>query len=133
MGKTSLVILLFSLIIVLAYLFWPEPSLAQQMQNRHVPAVGIGVIEEGKIIRNEVIGALESGVPVTSDAIFNVASLTKPVFAMLVLKLIELGEWDLDAPIYPYWVDHEIKEDGRHSECGVQCLVSAQYYTGWYQ
>lgn len=126
MRKTSLAILIISLLAFLAYLFWPEPNLEQQMQNRHVPAVGIGVIEEGKVIRKEVIGELEAGVPATPDAIFNVASLTKPIFAMLVLKLVELGEWDLDTPIHPHWIDHEIKEDTRHELLTTRILLSHQ-------
>lgn len=96
------------------------------MQNRHVPAVGIGVIEEGKVIRSEVIGELEAGVVAAPNAIFNVASLTKPVFAMLVLKLVELWEWDLDAPIHPHWIDHEIKEDVRHELLTTRILLSHQ-------
>ena len=126
MRKTSLAVLMLALIVLLAYLFWPEPSLEQQMQNRHVPAVGIGVISDGKVTRNEVLGELEKGVTATPDAIFNVASLTKPVFAMLVLKLVELGEWDLDTPIHPYWIDHEIKEDSRHELLTTRILLSHQ-------
>lgn len=126
MRKTSLAILILSLTVLLACLFWPDLSLEQQMLNRHVPAVGIGVIEDGRVIRKEVMGELEAGVPATLEAIFNVASLTKPVFAMLVLKLVELGEWDLDAPIHPYWIDHEIKEDSRHELLTTRILLSHQ-------
>ncbi|NRB47006.1 MAG: beta-lactamase family protein [Saprospiraceae bacterium] len=126
MRKNSLPILILSLGALLTYLFWPEPSLEEQMQNRHVPAVGIGVIEEGKVIRSEVIGELEAGVVAAPNAIFNVASLTKPVFAMLVLKLVELWEWDLDAPIHPHWIDHEIKEDVRHELLTTRILLSHQ-------
>lgn len=38
--------------------------------------------------------------PVAETTIFEAASLSKPVFAYIVLKMAEHGELDLDKPLY---------------------------------
>jgi CubicO group peptidase (beta-lactamase class C family) len=48
-----------------------------------------------------------------------VASLTKPVTAIVALKLVSLGKWNLDEAVYKYWTDptlpttHEIKTNNK--------------------
>lgn len=48
---------------------------------------------------------LETGAPVTAETAFEAASLSKPVFAYLVMQLVDEGVIDLDQPIagaFPY-------------------------------
>jgi CubicO group peptidase (beta-lactamase class C family) len=59
-------------------------------------------------------GELKPGVPAPRNTIFNVASLTKSVVALLALKLVSTGKWSLDEPLDKYWVDPDIKDDPRH-------------------
>jgi len=46
--------------------------------------------------------AYEGGVGVAKDAIFPIASMTKPVTAVAVMQLVEAGEIDLDEPAAAY-------------------------------
>lgn len=48
------------------------------------------------------VTSVEGENPVTSDTVFQVASLTKPVFAALVMRLRERGIIDLDVPLLDY-------------------------------
>ena len=54
---------------------------------------------------------MESRLPVNSDTVFEAASLTKPAFAYVALKLVENGKLELDAPLTKYlpvpWVPNE--------------------------
>ncbi len=79
-----------------------------------VPAVGIGIIEDGRIRQIMVFGDLIKGDPAPYNTIFQVASLTKPVTAVLTLKLVSMGEWKLDEPLSNYWVDPDLVNDPRH-------------------
>lgn len=119
-----LLLLLILLLIIL--LIWPKGDIETQLQNNNVPAIGYGVISEGKLIEHKVIGNLEKGKPAPINTIFNVASITKPVFSLIALKLIDDGVLGLDEPIYPYWTDPEIEEDPRHKLLTPRILLSHQ-------
>ena len=85
-----------------------EDKVQSWLTENNVPAVGIGIIEDGEIKYVKVIGELKKGVPAIDNAIFSIASMTKPVTAMLTLKLVEAGKWDLDEPLFHYWIDPDI-------------------------
>jgi CubicO group peptidase (beta-lactamase class C family) len=78
------------------------------LAENNVPAVGIGIIENGKLKYVKVFGELQKNVPAPVNTIFNIASQTKPVVAMLTLKLVEAGQWSLDEPLYKYWIDPDV-------------------------
>lgn len=76
-----------------------------------VPTLGIGVIKEGKLQQVKVFGEIKKGISAPYNTIFNVASLTKPITAMVALKLVSLGKWNLDEPIYKFWTDPDVSKD----------------------
>ncbi|MEM6765069.1 MAG: serine hydrolase domain-containing protein [Bacteroidota bacterium] len=119
--------LLLILVLVITFvLLWPKGDLKTQMADSHVPAVGYALIEEGEVVEWQVLGELESGVPAPQHTIFNVASVTKPVFAVTVLSLIDKGALGLDEPLYPYWVDPEVAGDPRHKLLTARIILSHQ-------
>lgn len=84
------------------------------LEENNVPAVGIGLIENGEIKSIKVVGELKDGIPAPKNTIFNIASVTKTIGTMLALKLIESGEWDLDDPLYNYWIDLRMTQDTKN-------------------
>ncbi|HKO58976.1 MAG TPA: serine hydrolase domain-containing protein [Thermoanaerobaculia bacterium] len=84
-----------------------------RLAEAKVPAVGIGIIRDGKLREVRVYGELQKGVPAPYDTIWNVASLTKPVVTMLTLKLVAEGKWQLDEPLAKYWIDPDLAADPR--------------------
>lgn len=103
-----------------------EEKVTVWMAEYDVPAVGIGIIENGDIKYVKVFGELKKGVPAPDNTIFNVASMTKPVVAMLTLKLVEVGQWDLDDPLFHYWVDPEVANDPLHKKLTTRHVLSHQ-------
>lgn len=113
------------LLFIALVFFITHPSLAQKdtleasllkdvpvwMAANHVPCVGIGLIEHNKIKWVKVFGQLQAGHPAPPNTLFNIASQTKPVTAMLTLKLIQAGKWSLDEPLSHYWIDPDIQND----------------------
>ena len=68
----------------------------------------------------EVVAAgtadLSTGTPVTVDTVFEAASLTKPVFAYLTMKLVAVGEIDLDRPFARTFAYDRILDADRYAQ-----------------
>jgi CubicO group peptidase (beta-lactamase class C family) len=96
------------------------------LNANHVPAVGIGVIEDGRIKSINVYGELRQGVPAPAEAIWNVASLTKPITALTVLELVNKGELNLDEPLSKYWIDPDLRGNPWVEKLTARILLSHQ-------
>ena len=85
----------------------PEDFLAQLpriMQAFAVPGVGIAVVEDGEVAWSRPFGVSNAitRTPVEARTVFETASLSKPVFAYLVLQLADQGLIELDRPLVQY-------------------------------
>jgi len=81
----------------------PVRSLAERMGELHVPGVSIAVIHDGKIEWARGFGVTRvGGAPVTADTLFQAGSISKPVAAMAVMRLMEAGKLDLDKDVNLY-------------------------------
>lgn len=104
----------------------PDSLVLGWMNEFNIPASGIGYLQEGKILHTKVLGELQEGKPAPQNTLFQVASLTKPIVEMTVLRLVSQGLWSLDEPLYPYWVDPEVKDDPRHLKLTTRHVLSHQ-------
>ncbi len=79
----------------------------------HVPGVSSAIIENAKILKVQGFGFAdaETKQTVTEKTVFQAASLTKPIFAYLVIKLARMGIIDLDVPLSDYFVEHALQND----------------------
>lgn len=76
-----------------------DVTIEEELKVWNVPAVGIGIIEGGRITETSVYGELTFGEIAPENTIFNVASLTKPIVANLTLQFVSNGTWLLDSNI----------------------------------
>ena len=88
-------------------------NILDRMKYYKVPGVSIAVIEDGKIDWAKGYGIKEVGGkdPITPDTLFQVASISKPVTALGVLRLVEKGILDLDSPVNDKLVSWKIPEN----------------------
>lgn len=103
-----------------------DSTLKRLMQEYKVPALAIGVIENSQVSGIKVLGELRKGTPALSNAIFQVASLTKPITEMTTLRLVSKGLWDLDEPLFHYWTDPQVADDPRHQRLTTRHVISHQ-------
>lgn len=103
-----------------------DSTLKRLMRENKVPALAIGVIENSQVSQAKVLGELRKGMPAPSNAIFQVASLTKPVTEMTTLRLVSKGLWDLDEPLFHYWTDPQVADDPRHKRLTTRHVISHQ-------
>jgi CubicO group peptidase (beta-lactamase class C family) len=92
-------------------IFDNDQEIEKWLKQNNVPTLGIGVINSGKLQQIKIFGELKKGAPAPYNTIWNVASLTKPVTAIVALKLVSSGKWDLDEPLYKYYTDPDIAND----------------------
>jgi CubicO group peptidase (beta-lactamase class C family) len=103
-------------------------GLPRQMQALGVPGVGIAVVERGRLAWSRGFGLLQAGQDARVDdaTLFEVASMSKPVFAYAVLLLVDRGVLALDSPVVAYhrpaylaehpWIDRiTVRDVLRHS------------------
>lgn len=103
-----------------------EDSVVSLMKQYHVPAVAIGIIENGMVKETRVFGNITHHSPAPYNTIFNIASLTKPLVSTTVLMLVSQDKWDLDKPLYHYWTDPDVSEDPRHKKLTTRHVLSHQ-------
>lgn len=103
-----------------------QEDIEKLMLEKNVPALGIGIIEDGVLRQVKVYGELKKNTPAPYNAIFNIASLTKPITTLLTLRLVSNGDWDLDEPLYHYWVDPDVKNDPLHKKLTTRHVLTHQ-------
>jgi len=103
-----------------------ERSIPRLMTEGEVPGLSIAVIKEAKVVWQRSFGVAnaESQQPVTDDTIFEAASLSKPVFAYGVLKLVERGKLDLDTPLAKYLPKPYVENDKRADVITARMVLS---------
>jgi CubicO group peptidase (beta-lactamase class C family) len=76
-------------------------TLAQLMERFRVPGVSVAVIKDYEIhwAKGYGVADVTVGAPVTTDTIFQAASISKPTAAMGVLRLVQDGKLALDADV----------------------------------
>ena len=78
----------------------PQMKLADRMDELRVPGVSIALIHHGEIQWSRGFGRTAfDGPPVTSNTLFQAASISKPVSAVAALALVQAGKLALDADV----------------------------------
>jgi len=85
------------------------------IKDADVPGLSIALILNSEIFWHRGFGVknVETQEPVDDDTVFEAASLSKPVFAYAVLKMVESGKLDLDGPLSRYLPGSYIENDAR--------------------
>jgi CubicO group peptidase (beta-lactamase class C family) len=107
-------------------LFGNDADIESWLKANNIPTLGLGVIKQGQLQQVRVFGELEPGKAAPFNSIFNVASLAKPVTAMVALKLVSAGKWSLDEPLFSYWTDPDVAQDPRSKRLTTRHILSHQ-------
>ena len=78
-------------------------SVMQRYVNENkLPGMITMIARKGKLVNFKEYGSLNEGSPMRSDAIFRIASMTKPVTSVAIMILFEEGRLNLDDPVSKY-------------------------------
>lgn len=103
-----------------------DAKILQWQKDLNIPNVGVGIIDNGKLVKAQVYGKDYKGQPAPEDMLFEVASVTKVVFTTLVLRLVQEGKWSLDEPLYHYYTDPDVVSDKYSKEITTRHVLSQQ-------
>jgi CubicO group peptidase (beta-lactamase class C family) len=101
-----------------------------------ITALSVGVIDDGQTVFARTIGIVDRKTrrPADERTVFRAASLSKPVFAYLVMRLVDEGVLNLDTPVvrylpkplpaYPAYAS--LRQDPRYQRLTARLLLSHQ-------
>ncbi len=80
-------------------------TLNADIARGQMPGAVLAVARHGKLVYFEAFGYRDKAgnAPMTTDAIFNIASMTKPMTAVAALQLYEQGKLMMDEPLAKYF------------------------------
>jgi CubicO group peptidase (beta-lactamase class C family) len=96
------------------------------MGELHVPGVSIAVIHRRGIVWSGEYGIADVSrhAPVTRETLFEAASMSKPVFAYIVMKLVEQGKLELDRPLTGYLKERVLPDQPSRSLITARMVLS---------
>jgi CubicO group peptidase (beta-lactamase class C family) len=98
----------------------------EQVDSLQIPGISIAIIENKEIIYYQALGVknIDTQEKVDTNTLFEACSMTKPIFAYAVLKLVEKNVLDLDTPLYKYYPNKDLLEDERHKLITARMILS---------
>jgi CubicO group peptidase (beta-lactamase class C family) len=82
----------------------------KQMDSLNIPGLSLAIINNGKTAyyKNYGVKNIETKEKIADNTLFELCSISKPVFAYFILTQVEKGILDLDTPLHKYYTDPKI-------------------------
>lgn len=124
----------FALIIVFLGLF-ASPTFSQTLpipqgisrilEENNIPGISYTNLEEGKIKGSFALGkANDKNQTVNQETVFSGASLSKTIFAYLIMQLVDEGLINLDTPLSEYYKYPDIQDEPNHKLVTAKMVLS---------
>ena len=105
-------------------------KIVSEMKRLQVPGVAIGIWHKGKEYAEGFgITSVEHPLPVTADTLFQTGSISKTFTGTMIMKLVEDGKVDLDAPVKNYIEDFKVQDPGVTEKVTIRHLLT--HMGGW--
>ena len=88
-----------------------DDALNSALDEKRIVGAVIAVMKDGELAHFRPYGLAnrEQGKPMTEDAIFRLASISKPIVTAAAMRMIELGKFGLDTPVTDFLPDFKPK------------------------
>jgi CubicO group peptidase (beta-lactamase class C family) len=88
-----------------------DAALNTALNEKRIVGAVIAVMQDGELVHFKAYGLAnrEQGKPMQEDAIFRLASITKPIVTAAALAMIEKGKFKLDTPVTNFLPDFKPK------------------------
>src|SRR5688500_6203438 len=101
-----------------------------KMREHRIPGVAIGIVDNGAITtRGLGVTNVEEPLAVTDHTVFPIASISKTFAATVMMRLVEQGKVDLQAPVRNYIPEFKVRDDSVSRDATVWHLLT--HSGGW--
>lgn len=101
-----------------------------KMKEYGVPGVALGILQNGvPTARGFGITNVEDPLPITAHTVFPIASISKTFATTAMLRLIEQGKVDLNAPVRKYLPDFRVRDEAVSRDVTIWHLLT--HTGGW--
>jgi CubicO group peptidase (beta-lactamase class C family) len=102
----------------------------QKMAEYSVPGVAFGIVKNGKALtRGFGVTNIDDPQTITADTIFPVASISKTIAATAIMRLVEQGKLDLEAPVQRYLPGFRVQDERVSRDVALWHLLT--HTPGW--
>ncbi len=104
---------------------------AQRMAELKIPGVAVGVIAGGEeLAAGFGVTNVDHPLPVAADTLFQIGSITKTYTGTAIMRLVEQGKLDLEAPVRDYLPDFRVADPNVSEHVQLRHLVT--HSAGWF-
>ena len=112
------------------------PWYQSQIDTGALPGAAVAIARDGKLAYLQAIGTYDRAgkIPLKPDAIFWIASMTKPVTSVAAMMLVEEGKLALDAPVAKYLpkvADMRVGPEGAPQKRPMQVIDLLRHTSGF--
>ena len=105
-------------------------KIVSEMKRLKIPGVAIGIWHQGKEYAEGFgITSVEHPLPVTADTLFQTGSISKTFTGTMIMKLVEDGKVELDAPAKQYIPEFRVQDEEVTENVTVRHLLT--HMGGW--
>ncbi|QSE86145.1 serine hydrolase domain-containing protein [Rhodococcus koreensis] len=107
-----------------------DAKIDKAMKDYAIPGVAVGVIADGEeYIKGYGVTNVDHPTPVDGDTLFRIGSTTKTFTGTTVMRLVDEGKVDLEAPIRQYLPDFAVADPEASATATVRQLLN--HTSGW--
>jgi CubicO group peptidase (beta-lactamase class C family) len=102
----------------------------QKMEEYGIPGVAFGVVKDGRMtLRGFGITNADNRQDMTPETVFPIASISKTVTTTAIMRLVEQGKLDLEAPVQRYLPGFAVQDPALSREVAIWHLLT--HTPGW--
>ena len=101
-----------------------------KMKEFNIPGVAIGILDHGVITERGLgVTNVNEPLPVTTETVFPIASISKTFAATMMMRLVEQGKVDLQAPVRRYLPEFKVRDENVSRDVTIWNLLT--HTAGW--
>lgn len=102
----------------------------EKMAEYGVPGVAFGILKDGRLtLRGFGTTNIDNPQPLTPQTVFPIASISKTVTATAIMRLVEQGKLDLEAPVRKYIPEFAVQDPAASRDVAIWHLLT--HTPGW--